>query len=132
MEHRWSSRRPVDGEVTLSHPRYGLIRGIVRDISIGGMFVETGRVELPVNTPLVVSFRLRNGDLSDHYRLHAMVVRATDHGAALMYLDSSADTVRLLRQMLYGQPAEQVSVGALPTWPDTGGAITADITGQVH
>jgi hypothetical protein len=130
MEHRWSHRRPLDGEVTLSHPRYGLIRGSVRDISIGGMFVETGRVEFPLNTPVVVSFQLHNGNQSDHYRLHAIVVRASNEGAALMYLDSSADTVRPLRQMLYGPPAEAVDV--LPVWPNVDSTITADVTGQPH
>ncbi len=135
MEHRWSHRRPLDGAATLSHPRYGLIRGIVRDISIGGMFVETGCVELPINTPVTVSFRLQNEGESDHYRLHAMVVRATDRGAGLMYLDSSAETIRPLRQMLYGGPAAAgvVAADALPAWPDTGrDAITSDLTGVAH
>lgn len=134
MEHRWSNRRPLDGEVALSHPRYGFVRGTVRDISIGGMFVETGRIGLPVNTPVVVSFRLQSGSQSDHYRLHAMVVRTAERGAGLMYLDSSADTIRPLREMLYGPPAaaEPASVGTLPAWPAGGPGITADITGQVH
>jgi len=130
MEHRWSNRRSMNGEATLSHPRYGLIRGVVRDISIGGMFVETDSVELPVNTPLIVSFQLHNGSQSDHYRLHAIVVRASDEGAALMYLDSSVDTVRPLRQMLYGPPGE--TVDALPVWPNADNTVTVDVTGHVH
>lgn len=131
MEHRWSNRRSLDGEVTLSHPRYGLIRGVVRDISIGGMFVKTGHVELPVNTPVIVSFQLHNEGQSDHYRLHAIVVRADNDGAALMYLDSSAETVRPLRQMLYGPPVGAVDT-TLPVWPNTDNTITADVTGHAH
>jgi hypothetical protein len=125
MEHRWSGRRFLGGEVTLSHPRYGIIHAVVRDISLGGMFVETGRVELPLNTPLAVSFRLQNGGYASHHRLHAMVVRTADDGAALMYLDSSADAIRPLRQMLYGPPGETAGTGAEPVWVEGIGAAAA-------
>lgn len=120
MEHRWSARRFLGGEVTVSHSRYGIIRAILRDISLGGMLVETGRVELPVNTPVTVSFVLQNGGRSSHHRMHAVVVRTTDNSAALMYLDSSADTIRPLRQMLYGLPGEPAGfeTGATPVWAD--------------
>ncbi len=118
MEHRWSARRFLGSEVTVSHPRYGIVHALLRDISLGGMFVETGRVELPVNTPVIASFMLQNGSGASHHRLNAMVVRTTDNGAALMYLDSSADTIRPLRQVLYGLPGEPVGPGAKPVWAD--------------
>ncbi len=135
MEHRWSARRFLGGEVTVSHPRYGIIRALLRDISLGGMLVETGRVELPVNTPVVVSFMLQNGDRSNHHRLHSMVVRTTDNGAALMYLDSSADTIRPLRQMLYGLPGEPAGLeaGAKPVWAEGAGETGAtELPRQMH
>lgn len=135
MEHRWSARCFLGGEVTVSHPRYGILHAVLRDISLGGMFVETGRVELPVNAPVVVSFALQNGGYSSHHRLHAMVVRAADDGAALMYLDSSADTIRPLRRMLYGLPGESTVLegSAKPAWTDgIGDAAVTGLTRQVH
>lgn len=135
MEHRWSARRFLGGEVTVSHPRYGIIHALLRDISLGGMFVETGRAELPVNAPVVVSFMLQNGDGPSHHRLHATVVRTTDNGAALMYLDSSVDTIRPLRQMLYGLPGEPAGLegGAKPVWTDRiGDAAVTGLTRQIH
>lgn len=120
MEHRWSARCFLGGEVTVSHPRYGIIHALLRDISLGGMLVETGRVGLPVNTPVIVSFMLQNGGRSSHHRMRAMVVRTTGDNAALMYLDSSADTIRPLRQTLYGLPGEPAGLetGATPVWAD--------------
>ncbi len=135
MEHRWSSRRFLGGEVTVSHPRCGIIHALLRDISLGGMFVETGRVDLPVNTPVIVSFMLQNQSGPSHHRLHAMVVRSTEDGAALMYLDSSADTIRPLRQMLYGPPVEPAGLesGTKPVWADgVGDAAVAGLTRQMH
>lgn len=132
MEHRWSGRRFLGGEVNMNHPRYGVIRAMLRDISLGGMFVEVGRMELPVNTPVVVSFVLRNGGYSSHHRLHAMVVRTAKDGAALMYLDSSADTIRPLRQMLYGLPGEAAGpeADARPAWAD--GTGIAGLSRPMH
>lgn len=135
MEHRWSARRFLGGEVTVSHPRYGIMHALLRDISLGGMFVETGRVDLPVNAPVVVSFVLQNGGNSSYHRLHATVVRTTDNGAALMYLDSSVDTIRPLRQMLYGLPGEPAGpeAGAKPAWVEGAGETAAmELSRQMH
>ena len=100
MEHRWSSRHCQEGEVTAHCPPVGSFRAAVRDISLGGMFIETGETELRLHAPVSVSLVLRDrGEMSSH-RLHAMVVRTTAAGAGLMYLDSSAETLQPLRRWL--------------------------------
>lgn len=135
MEHRWSMRRFLGGNVTVSHPRYGLLRATLRDISLGGMFIELNRVELPVNTSVAVSFVLQDGARTSHHRLHAMVVRSTANSAALMYLDSSADTIRPLRQMLYGLPEGPggTAAGASPAWlGESSGTGGSDLPWRMH
>ncbi len=107
MEHRWSPRRYLEGEVIMHYSPVGSFPAVLRDISLGGMFIETDGMALPVNAPVIVSLVLRDqGELSPH-RLHAMVVRATDAGSGLMYVDSSEEILRPLRRWLYA-PHEAV------------------------
>ncbi len=111
MEHRWSPRRCLEGEVTMHYAPVGSFPAVLRDISLGGMFIETGDTALPVNAPVIVSLVLRSqGELSPH-RLHAMVVRATDEGSGLMYVDSSEEILRPLRRWLHA-PHEAARAGA--------------------
>lgn len=120
MEHRWSPRRYLEGEVIMYYSPLGSFRAVLRDISLGGMFIETGETALPVNAPVIVSLVLRNrGELSPH-RLHAMVVRATDAGSALMYVDSSEEILRPLRRCLQA-PHEAALAGAGAALGSAGG-----------
>ncbi len=101
MEHRWSIRLPVMGSIIVNSPPVGTITANLRDISLGGVFVDPGRKPLPVNAPVILSFSLNRRDRIDYFRLHAMVVRATEAGAGLMFLDHDPESVRPLRDMLY-------------------------------
>ena len=47
MEHRWSPRRYLEGEVTMHYSPVGSFPAVLRDISLGGMFIETGDTALP-------------------------------------------------------------------------------------
>lgn len=102
MEHRWSARKPMNGIVVVDYPPLGLIEASLQDISLGGMLVETGTQVPPVNSPVMLAFKLPRSDDADYYRLHAMVVRTTPKGAGLMYLDLDTGTIHALRGTLYG------------------------------
>jgi hypothetical protein len=101
MEHRWSARKSVDGNVVVECPRVGLVRAIMRDVSLSGMFVETGPLVLPLNAPVSVVFNLPSDSHERDYCLQAMIVRHTTKGAGIMFLDPDADTIRTMRSMLY-------------------------------
>ncbi len=49
MNSRSSVRRRLALRVVLGYPKLGMLSGSTRDLSRGGMFVETGRVTLPRN-----------------------------------------------------------------------------------
>ena len=100
MEHRWSPRRYLEGEVTMHYSPVGSFPAVLRDISLGGMFIETGDTALPLNAPVVVSLVLRDQDELSPHRLHAMVVRTAEEGAGLMYIDAGAETLQPLRRWL--------------------------------
>lgn len=107
MEHRWSSRKPVSGSVVVECPRIGLVRAALRDISLGGMFVESSAVVFPLNAPVSVVFDLPTGGRREGYCLPAMVVRHTSNGAGIMFLEPEAEVVRAMRSTLYGEMMPQ-------------------------
>lgn len=100
MEHRWNTRRPLTGEVIIECPRIGRVRAMMRDISVGGMFVEIRSGALPLNMPVMVGFRLPARESEGGYHLHAMIVRRSGRGAGLMFLDLGIGTAGALREEL--------------------------------
>ena len=100
MEHRWSVRKPHQCSVIVDCPRGGLAATQLRNIGIGGMFVETGKVDLPLNALVSVAFTLSRDDNRDEFCLPALVVHRTDSGAGVMFLESELDMLRTLRRAL--------------------------------
>ena len=103
MEHRWSARRAVTGNVIVECPRMGLVRAALRDISLGGMLIETSAVVLPLNAPVSVVFDLPADDGNEGYCLQAMIVRHAARSAGIMFLDPGSDVIRSMRDALYGE-----------------------------
>ena len=101
MEHRWSARKPINGNVVIECPRLGLVRAAIRDVSLGGMLLEKSPAVLPLNAPVTVVFALPQDDQGG-YCMQAMIVRQTSNGAALMFLDPEAEVIRSMRNTLYG------------------------------
>lgn len=108
MEHRWSERKQLAAQVTVHSRLFQSFPAVLRDLSLGGAFIETAGRCLPVNEPLVLSFALGEEGARSYHRLHAMVVRAARDGAGLMYLDSDATTLGELRAVLAAAPAASV------------------------
>lgn len=101
-DHRWSSRQPLELDVAVhSDSKLAPIHFTSRNISLGGMFVETKAMILPLKAFVVLAFTLRAGKETTHHRMPALVVRTSKDGAALMFQDFDVSTVRPLREMLY-------------------------------
>jgi PilZ domain len=105
MEHRWSVRKPHRCRVVVDCPRTGLIGASLCNIGVGGMFVETAGIDLPLNAPISVAFTLGREDYREDFRLPAMVVRRPADGAGIMFLESDVDRLRTLRRAVFGIPA---------------------------
>jgi hypothetical protein len=101
MEHRWSVRKPQRCPVVVDTPRHGRVAAKLHDIGIGGMFIETDDITLPLNTTVNVAFTLPREPYREDFRLPAMVVRHAPTGAGVMFLDIEVDTLRALRHALY-------------------------------
>ncbi len=101
-EQRWSSRLPQVLDVAFYRKGVAPLHVMSRDISLGGMFVETVPTEVEIDTPVIVGFTLRTGERVSHHRLPASIVRVAKDGVGLMYQRFESDTVRVMREMLYG------------------------------
>lgn len=117
MEHRWSVRWKVGGQVTVESLA-GHVVATMCDVSVGGAFVEVPGSLLRPNSLVSLGFTLPHGGEPSHHRLHAMVVRTTEQGVALMYVDNGPETIRDLREALTGAP---VFAPAIP-WPGIEGS----------
>jgi len=99
MEKRRSSRRLLRREVGLESSRGGAHTAHTRDMSLGGMFVETDPQNLPPNASVTVSFTLPNGK-QNVFVLEAAVVRRAPNGLGLMFLRMAPDAIRDLSEAL--------------------------------
>jgi len=100
MEHRLSTRRPLQQLVIVNCPRVGGVTVTMRDIGLGGMLVESPLLFLPLYTPLMLAFRLGDTTPCSEFVFDAMVVRHTPTGAALMFSEMGIDVMRALRAAL--------------------------------
>lgn len=124
MEHRWSVRKPHRCRVVVESPRTDPVGAKLRNIGIGGMFVETDGIDLPLNAPVSVAFTLGRENDREDFRLPAMVVRRVPDGAGIMFLESDIDRLRTLRGALYGVRSPL----AAPTLPaDRQRAVPMDV-----
>ncbi len=77
-----------------------LLHNCATSVSAECLFVETGKVDLPVNALVSVAFTLSRDDNRDEFCLPALVVHRTDSGAGVMFLESELDMLRTLRRAL--------------------------------
>jgi hypothetical protein len=95
-DRRWSTRKHLALSVELEVPQQAApIVADLRDLSLGGLFVET-RFLLPLH-PLIVTFKL---PARDTIRLGARVVHRTPAGAGLMFMQTSTQVIRALSETL--------------------------------
>ena len=81
---RLAHRRVADVKVFASDG-VELAKCRLRDISVGGAFLETKNFALPNGTNLEVVLKIRSGGKPRHCRLPAKVIRVEEDGVALMF-----------------------------------------------
>ncbi len=100
MEHRYAPRKPVALDVVITYQALGLVHGRTMNIGLGGMYIETGRVELPVNALIKTAFFLDEDGLRKPCSADAMVVHSCTYGAGLMFNDLDDELHVALRRLL--------------------------------
>lgn len=102
MELRNSPRRSVTLYTMLDYRSLGLVRGCIRDIGMGGMFVDIGRIQLPVNATLRASLMIGPSDLRQPIHVDAVVVRCAEQGVGLMFDELDSEIYQTLKRLIYG------------------------------
>ncbi|MCW8889405.1 MAG: PilZ domain-containing protein [Sedimenticola sp.] len=102
MDHRNSPRRPVTLYTMLNYPSLGLVRGCIRDVGMGGMFVDIGRIQLPVNATLEVSLMFGSSPMKTPLQIEAIVVRCAEQGVGLMFDELDSEIRYALSHLVFG------------------------------
>lgn len=126
MEHRWTTRKQHECRVFVECHYGGSFLARVRDVGLGGMFIETTAARLPLHAPVEVAFKLGDDKYRDEFRLEAMVIRHSDGGVALAFLETATDILGALRGRYYDAdiPAAPLSAAAdTPQPSEVGSAL---------
>ena len=100
MDSRLHVRRPVDLAAVISYPQVGIFSVRTRNVSVGGMLVETGAVSLPRGEDINVCFHFEQGETDCLCSTQAQVVHATVSGAGLKFLALDTDSREALNGLL--------------------------------
>ncbi len=108
MEQRWSPRTRADLDVDLSFRGEILSNCKVRDIGMGGLFIEVKK-EFPRDTVVELKFKLKSAGQDTRHRLRATVARSSDNGLGMMFCDFDAGTFRSLQEVLHYVQGQDLS-----------------------
>lgn len=100
QERRWCARKAIELDVALYYDRLGLLSCRTLDMSMEGMFVNTGRIILSAFTKVHAVLTHHNGTASQQLRLPAKIVRVSSEGAGLQFHNFDSDTYYFLRELL--------------------------------
>ena len=100
LEHRWSIRKPVNLEAVMFYRPVGLMNAKIHDLSLEGLCLDTGRVVLPPNAPVELTFALNDGRLR-LYQMDAVVIHRYKERHGLMFRSFKLDAFQAIHGMLY-------------------------------
>lgn len=103
MEHRCGTRRAIDAGIIVDCRPAGLVRGRVRNISVGGLYVKMRPMPGLASDQVTVIFVRRESGVSRVYRLPALVLRWTREGAGLMFTELTSNSFYALLAMLLAE-----------------------------
>jgi len=104
MEHRCGTRKPLVADVVIQNHDQPPILGQTRNISLGGMFVDTKHTKLPVKAFVKVTvFQIVNKQ-QESFCTPAFVIHSKESGAGLMFIDLNAEAAQPLQYLLSDNP----------------------------
>jgi len=99
-DRRWSVRKPIALNVAIYYDRLGLLPCKTLDMSMDGMFIDTGRISLSTNAKVDAVLTSHDGTVGQQLRLPAKIVRVNSEGAGLRFHSFDSDTYYFLREVL--------------------------------
>lgn len=104
-DNRWSPRQQVTLDITLHVPGQFPFSGVARNVSLGGLFVETDTTRLVDGIEVYLGVTIHTKTGTNHYRVPARSNRQNRNGVALVFTMSDSEISHGLRQLLYPAPA---------------------------
>jgi len=101
MEQRWSLRKPVTLEVKVVYKCHPVVLGRSINISLEGLFIETGIMILPVGSCIEVEFGLMADTQLEEVRMPSVVVHRNRVGCGIAFQTFNGKAFRVIEQLLY-------------------------------
>ena len=117
IEHRCGTRRAIDAAVIIDSRPGGLVRGRVRNISIGGLYVKMRPVPGIKNDRVKIVFVRHDRGVCRIYRLPAVIIRWGREGAGLMFSELTSNSFYALLAILLAEERRGAARKALPERP---------------
>lgn len=100
MEHRSGKRRVVDAQVVVDCRPLGLMRGRIKNVSAGGLFIRMKPLRGMRSDHVKLVLVRRERGVSRIYRLPAVILRWARDGAGLMFSDLTPNAFYALLAIL--------------------------------
>lgn len=85
MEQRHNKRKSVILDVVVSCARVGLFRGQAKDASLGGMYVSSDTVSLPLDASVTITFHCMEKDIPRCFNAQGVVAHQSERGFGLRF-----------------------------------------------
>ncbi len=89
MDHRYNSRRPIFLDAVIESRALGRIPCRVKNIGLGGVFLEIPRVKPALNSVVELSLSVPLNGTSCRCQMFGIVVHQTERGVGLMFEELS-------------------------------------------
>ncbi len=103
MENRFNQRKSISLDVMVDHQGVGLVNAQTINISMGGMYIDTGRIRLPSNSSIKIFFSLNIECNNQTHDISGIVVRSKEDGVGIMFDGMSDDCNAALFSMIHGE-----------------------------
>lgn len=113
MEHRCGTRRTIDAGILVDCRPAGLVRGHIRNISVGGLYIKMRPAAGMVNDRVKIIFVRHDRGVYRIYRVPAVIVRWTREGAGLMFSELTSNSFYALLAILLAEERRSAGKAAL-------------------
>lgn len=104
MEQRRNERKVVSLDAVVSCPRFGLIRGRIVDLALGGSYVRADTSIVPIGTSVSVTFQPDSELCNDCLTVQGRVSHQSLQGFGIEFVDLDPRCQRVLENVLPGMP----------------------------
>lgn len=104
MEQRTTERKAVSMDAVIGCPRFGLIRGRIVDLGLGGLYIKAETSIVPIGAAVTVTFQPGEQLTDDCLSLKGCVSHQSLHGFGIRFDGLDARCEEVLQQLLPAMP----------------------------